>query len=203
MILIILATAATYAAAAWLGVLLAEALYADHVPFEDGPASIKVPQWSFAAAGGLLGAVTAWHGASTAQLVTLGFVTVALVACTATDFACGLVPDVFTLLPLGALLVWFGLHGNFSPAFSALVVAVPFAAVAAFTRGLGMGWGDVKLAALGGAVLGASGAVLAFVIACAAVFVASRVLGERTRPIAFAPYIVGGIGAVLMIGSAI
>ena len=202
--IIAFATAATYGAAAWLGVLLADALYSDRKPFEDGPESIAAPAWLFIAAGAAIGAAVALHHPGLSQLVTVGLVTVALVACTATDLRCGLVPDVFTLVPLVALVAWFAVHGNYGPALSAALVAVPFAAVAFATRGRGMGWGDVKLAALGGALLGARGAVMALAIACVAAFALTRFLGTRKKqPIAFAPYLVGGIGAVLMIGASV
>ena len=203
MILTILAAAITYAAAAWLGTLISDWLYSGQTPFPDGPATVTVPAWAFPAAGALLGAAVALHGASMTELAIVGLVTIALVAGTATDLKCGVVPDIFTLLPLAGLVLWFGFHGDYGPLFSALVVGLPFAVVAALTRGHGLGWGDVKLAALGGALLGARGAALAFAIGCVAAFVISRFLTPRGKPVAFAPYLVGGIGAVLMIGSAI
>ncbi len=202
MILMMFTAVATFAVAAYLGLLIAEALYAGQEPFEDGPQRIVVPKWVFVAAGALVGIAMAFHGVSTAQLITSGIATIALVACAAVDLECGLVPDVFTLLPLGALVLWYAFHGDFGPALSAVVVAIPFAVVATFSRGRGMGWGDVKLAALGGALLGARGAVIALFLACVAVIIASRIIGrDKKQPVAFAPYLVSGIGVVLMIGA--
>jgi prepilin signal peptidase PulO-like enzyme (type II secretory pathway) len=81
-----------------------------------------------------------------------------------------------------------------------VLVALPFALAATLSRGRGMGWGDVKLAALGGALLGAPAATLAFVLAALAAYAGSRFAGDRARPIAFAPYLAGGIAVVLIVG---
>ncbi len=81
---------------------------------------------------------------------------------------------------------------------------MPFAFAAYLSRGRGMGWGDVKLAAVAGAMLGASNALLALALAAFAAAVAAR-LQKRTlvidgrgaaaatlaRPVAFAPYLIG------------
>jgi prepilin signal peptidase PulO-like enzyme (type II secretory pathway) len=62
-----------------------------------------------------------------------------------------------------------------------------------------MGWGDVKLAALGGALLGMRGAVPAFIVAAIAVYAVARVSGGVRRPIAFGPYLAASIAAALSI----
>jgi len=79
----------------------------------------------------------------------------------------------------------------------AVVMFLPFALFALLSKGRGMGWGDVKLAALGGAVLGPPAAMLAFAGACLiAVFIAA-LRKRRSEPIAFAPYLCGAIAASL------
>ena len=66
-----------------------------------------------------------------------------------------------------------------------------------------MGWGDAKLAALGGALLGAREAALAFMFAAIAAAVIARrsngmrLAGAMPRPIAFGPYLAAAIVAML------
>jgi prepilin signal peptidase PulO-like enzyme (type II secretory pathway) len=64
-----------------------------------------------------------------------------------------------------------------------------------------MGWGDVKLAALGGAVLGAGAALIAFAAACLVAVGVAWARGRGAEPIAFAPYLVASIGAALLLGA--
>ena len=78
----------------------------------------------------------------------------ALTGCWYCDLARGIVPDFFTLFPLAALGSFAAVEGEWRVLISAAVPFVPFALAAVFSRGRGMGWGDAKLVALGGAVLG-------------------------------------------------
>jgi prepilin signal peptidase PulO-like enzyme (type II secretory pathway) len=74
--------------------------------------------------------------------------------------------------------------------------AVPFAAFAAaalLSHGRGMGWGDVKLATLGGAVLGLEASLVALSLSCLAAAIYGYARGQRDVPIAFAPYLVAAI----------
>ena len=73
---------------------------------------------------------------------------------------------------------------------------VPFAVTSAATRGKGMGWGDAKLAALAGAVLGPLG-FLAMAVACAAAAAGYKVKRIASGPIAMAPYIATAIALAL------
>ena len=123
----------------------------------------------------------------------------ALSASWTTDAVRGLVFDVFTLAPLGALLLVAVVRGHWSLPISALVLALPFALTALFTRGRGMGWGDVELAALGGAVLGIQAAALLFAVVSLAAF-AVAMLRRVRGPIAFAPYLIAAIAAGLALG---
>jgi prepilin signal peptidase PulO-like enzyme (type II secretory pathway) len=63
-----------------------------------------------------------------------------------------------------------------------------------------MGWGDAKLVALGGAVLGAQASLAAFALSCFAAGVVSRFNGRRGMPIAFAPYLVIAVVGALALG---
>jgi prepilin signal peptidase PulO-like enzyme (type II secretory pathway) len=64
-----------------------------------------------------------------------------------------------------------------------------------------MGWGDVKLAALGGALVGMAGITLAAGAASLIVVLLSVARRRPRQPIAFGPYLAASIGASLGIGS--
>ena len=189
----ILVGAAAYGVAAWLGMLLGETLCAGTPPLPGRPVQVMPPTLLFAGGGAMLGASVVLHGLPSFQLATLALVTVALAAAAAADLSAGIVPDLVTLVPLGALLLSSAIRAQFGPLLSAFVVIIPFAGVAALSKGRGLGWGDVKLAALGAAILGARGAMFALASACVAAFVVSRVVRPQGRPIALAPYLVVGI----------
>lgn len=193
--------AALFGAAAYLGTLMASAVCANVVPFEDGPVPGRPPVAALAAAGAVLGAFVTAHGVAPAHIGLLLVVCAVLAACWASDVACGIVPDLFTLVPLAAVVLAAAfLHDWWIP-LSAAVALLPFACAAAASRGRGMGWGDVKLAALGGALLGMQTATLAFAVACTTA-VAVAYLGRRRGAIAFAPYLTAAIGIAIAIAAA-
>ncbi|HEY6234874.1 MAG TPA: prepilin peptidase [Candidatus Elarobacter sp.] len=186
-----------FGAAAWGGTLVAAALCADRAPYDDGPAPVAFARWPFALAGACVGVALAAHGESPERLALLAFVMLALAGCCAADLACGLLPDPLTLIPLAVVAGAGALAHDWAPLVSATLVFVPFALAATLSRGRGMGWGDAKLAALGGALLGAREAAFAFMLAAiAAAVIARRTTGAR-RPIAFGPYLAAAIVAML------
>jgi leader peptidase (prepilin peptidase)/N-methyltransferase len=195
--MIAVSTVLLFAAAGWTGALIGQALCAGRTPYDDGPVPIVVGRWPFAAVGGCIGLGVALRGEPPAQLAMLAFAVLALAGCTAADLAFGALPDALTLFPLAVVLAFGALTHDWMPALGASFVALPFAVFAFFSRGRGMGWGDVKLAALGGALLGARGAALAFTGAAAAAYVVARATGGVRRPIAFGPYLAGSIAATL------
>jgi prepilin signal peptidase PulO-like enzyme (type II secretory pathway) len=134
------------------------------------------------------------------ELGTSAFLVLVLVACWSSDSLRGIVPDVFTLLPLGILLAVAGARRDWLVFASALIAVTPFAVAAWTTHGRGMGWGDVKLAALAGAALGAPVAILAILVACIAAVVGSRLGRTKAGPIAFAPYLAAAFGAAIPLG---
>jgi prepilin signal peptidase PulO-like enzyme (type II secretory pathway) len=190
-------TVLLFAAAGWIGAVVAQALCAGRMPYEDGPRPIVVARWPFAAVAGGVGLAVALRGEPPAQLAVLAFVVLALAGCTAADLACGVLPDMLTLFPLAVVLAFGALTHDWTPAFGAAIVALPFAVSALLSRGRGIGWGDVKLAALGGALLGARSAAVAFMIAAIAAYVVARATGGVRRPIAFGHYLAGSIAATL------
>jgi leader peptidase (prepilin peptidase)/N-methyltransferase len=188
-----------FAAAGYVGSILG-LWFAERIEaLPDGPAPGKAPVGALIAACAIIGAVVTSHGTQ-AQVLLIAIVCVALVAIWITDTTRGVVPDAFTLGPLGLILLLSVWQHDWLVLFSAGVPFVVFATAAVLSRGRGMGWGDVKLVALGGALLGVQTAVLAFALACLAAVVLSYARGRRSGPIAFAPYLAAAIGLAIPLG---
>jgi leader peptidase (prepilin peptidase)/N-methyltransferase len=186
-----------YACATYLVLQLAARICDGIVPFDDGPAPGKPPVLALIAGAGFCGVALALRGADIPSLLLAALLTVALAACTYSDIRCGILPDVFTLVPLAIVLLIALVMRNPVPFIAAVVVFAPFAIAAFISGGRGMGWGDVKLVALGAAVLPLQSAMLAFSAACIVAVVVAAIRRRRTEPIAFAPYLSGAIAAAL------
>lgn len=182
-----------FAAAGFLGVVLASSIVPRIQRFEDGPAPSPSPDYAIIGVCGLLGAIVTPHAGSPAQIAFLAVLFVSLAAIWHTDVRTGIVPDVFTLGPLAIITLVALIERDWMLLISMAVPAVPFAIAAWISKGRGMGWGDVKLVALGAAVLGAQTATLAFAIACVAAVLFAFWKRRTAQPIAFAPYLVGAI----------
>jgi prepilin signal peptidase PulO-like enzyme (type II secretory pathway) len=185
-----------FAAAAWTGMLIADVLCADRIPADDGPEPIALKRWPFVGCATVLGLIVGFQGISPLHAAICTIAVLALAGCAAADLSCGMLPDILTLGPL-AVVVGSGvmLH-SWSPAIGAVLVFLPFALVAISSKGLGMGWGDAKLAAFGGAFLGVRDATLAFILAAIAAYIVARRSGHPKRPIAFGPYLAGSIATL-------
>jgi leader peptidase (prepilin peptidase)/N-methyltransferase len=195
--LIVLLSMALFAASAALGSYASRLVCAGIEPFPDGPPSGN-PRVPYVIAGcAVLGAVAAARGLPPMLLLIFCLVSGVLAAIWYADIVCGIVPDVFSLLPLVTIGIAAGFAGRWDVLLSAGIPMIPFVIVAAMTRGRGMGWGDTKLAGLGGALIGMQNAVLAFGIASVVAIVISRFRADRSRPIAFGPYLVVGIAVPL------
>ena len=189
-----------FSLAAVVGVLLGQTVAERLKPFEDGPLSSAVPVYLLVAGSAAIGAFVATHASNPAQIVLVAIVMTALVAGWCTDARTGIVPDVFTVGPL-AIVLLIGLWKHEWWLFvSAFVPFAPFAIAAALSKGRGMGWGDVKLVALGGAVLGAQISLAVFAVACLIAVVVSYAGGRKAGPIAFAPYLASAIAMGIPIG---
>jgi prepilin signal peptidase PulO-like enzyme (type II secretory pathway) len=193
--LTILFGAGFFAAAGALGVAIGNA-FAQRLPrFDDGPAPHTAPIPVLVAGCAIIGAIV------TAMAPTREVVLVDAVVCTAlagiwiTDARVGLVPDALTLGPLALLVTLALLQHDWRIFFLIGLLVTPFAMMAALSRGRGMGWGDVKLAALGAAVLNLPVAIVCFCAACFAAAIVHLVQGKRRGLIAFAPYLATAIGA--------
>lgn len=186
--------------AGYVGALLGQAFAERLEPLPGAPPPSPAPVPLLIGACAFIGAVVATHATAPSQALLIAIVCVALVAVWITDARRGIVPDIFTLGPL-AIMLLIGLWQHAWWLFvSAGVPFVPFALAAVLSRGRGMGWGDVKLVALGGAVLGAQVSVVAFAMACLAAVGISYFGGKKRGPIAFAPYLASAIGLAIPIG---
>ena len=113
----------------------------------------------------------------------------------------GIVPDVFTLAPLGIGAAVALFRQESWALASAAVVGLPFAGAALLSRGRGMGWGDAKLAALGGLILGMlAGTFLFGMASLVAVIVSAIRYRAQHVPVAFAPYLVSAIAIGIALG---
>lgn len=187
------------AAASFGGSLVGTRAVRDMQAYRNAPPSGSVPLPLLVAGAALVGAAQGVRGAFGVEIGLTALLLFALSASWTTDVTRGLVFDAFALAPLVALLLVAAARGTWSLPISALVLALPFALTALLTRGTGMGWGDVELAALGGAVLGIQTAALLFALVSLAAFGAAML--RRTRgAIAFAPYLITAIAAGLALG---
>jgi prepilin signal peptidase PulO-like enzyme (type II secretory pathway) len=194
---VILAAVVVSGAASYLGALVAEHLAKHIVPFEDGPRLGTPPVTMLVGCSGLLGAVTAWHGIGLEGAIIMSVLVWALTACWCCDVRTGIIPDYFTLGPLALVIGTSLFMHQYRPLTAAALVFVPFAITALISRGRGMGWGDVKLATLGGAVLMLPLSFFAFAVACLAAVIVAAIRGRSGEPIAFAPYLAGSIALAL------
>jgi len=189
-----------FALAAIVGTLIGNAAADKIEPFADGPQPSKPPVALLVFACAAIGAIVVPRAVDPFQIVAIAFVCGALVAAWCCDARTGIVPDAFTLVPLAVLLgaaVW---QHAWMMLASVVIVFVPFAVGAILSRGTGMGWGDVKLAALGGAVLGAELSLISFALACLAAVVVHYTMRGKRGAIALGPYLAAAIGLGIPFG---
>jgi prepilin signal peptidase PulO-like enzyme (type II secretory pathway) len=180
-----------FACAAIAGVLAAAAICSRVQGYADGPKSGVPPVVALIAGAALIGGIAGAHGAP-ARVGLVAIVAGAFVAAWYCDVARGVVPDVFTLGPLAVIAIMAFAWHDPRMVVSSLIVTVPFSIAAYLSRGRGMGWGDVKLAAVAGALLGASNALLALALAAFAAAVNAKFRRDSAlQPLAFAPYLIG------------
>lgn len=192
--------AAFFAAAAFLGIVLADSIAHRTKPFDDGPAPATPPVALLLLGSAVIGAIVATHAAP-AQIGFVAILWVALIGIWYVDVRCGIVPDVFTLGPLAIILAVALLQRDWMLLISMAIPILPFALAAALSKGRGMGWGDVKLVALGAAVLGAQMATLAFAGACICAVILAYAKHRSAQPIAFAPYLAGAIAVAIPVSA--
>jgi prepilin signal peptidase PulO-like enzyme (type II secretory pathway) len=180
-----------FVCAAIAGLVTAAAICSRVQAYDDGPQPGVPPVVALVAGAALIGGIAGAH-AEAARLGVVAIVCGAFVAAWYCDVARGVVPDVFSLGPMAVIAVLAFVWHDPRMVVSALIVVVPFSIAAFFSRGRGMGWGDVKLAAVAGALLGASNALLALALAAFAAAVGAKFRREAAmQPLAFAPYLIG------------
>jgi prepilin signal peptidase PulO-like enzyme (type II secretory pathway) len=190
--------AIVFAAAAASGIAAANAMLPKLERLDDAPPLVDFPPAALIVGAAVVGAAMGLRTPPLILLVITAIVVVGLIAAWYCDAKTGIIPDVFTLVPL-ALVVIFGLvQQQWMVLVSAVILFIPFAFLAFLSKGRGMGWGDAKLAALGGALLGVSTATVAFVLASfVAALAAWLKYRKRNAPIAMGPYLVAAIAASL------
>lgn len=182
-----------FASAAWFGYVLAGAIIARGTErFGDAKPLAIV------GTGCALGALIGLHESSPLHLLGLSLVVVSLAALVRCDIALHWSPPWLALVPLGAIIGIAIVHHAYTVPIAALLVSLPFASIALMTKGTGMSWSDVRIAALGASLLGFFPAVVAF--SSAALVLAFIQRGFRRGAGApFAPYLVGATAAATLI----
>ncbi len=193
---------ALFGIAAALGLFLAALIISRVQGHDDGPRPKRVPSVLLVVAAIMFGGVYVVR-ADSEHLAIAVLLCLALITMTACDLARGIIPDP---LSVGAFVLVAGdalvLHHDPRALVSGFLLFVPFAIVAAISRGRGIGWGDARLAAVLGAVLGLMNGLLAAALAAFAATVSQKfddavapIAGDGTVaapvPIAFGPYMIG------------
>lgn len=187
-----------FAAAATCGIVAAKAILPTLHRFDDAPPAVDFPPAALIGGAAVIGAIMGLRTPPMDLLIVTAIVVVGLVAVWYCDARTGIIPDVFTLVPLGLVVGYGLLQQQWMVLASAAIMFIPFAILAFVSKGRGMGWGDAKLAALGGALLGVSTATVAFVLASlVAALVAWLKYRKRNAPIAMGPYLVAAMAAAL------
>jgi prepilin signal peptidase PulO-like enzyme (type II secretory pathway) len=187
-----------FGAAATCGIFAANVLIPKIQRFDDGPPAVDFPPAVLIGGAAVIGAVMGVRTPPMDLLVITAIVVVCLVAIWYCDAKTGIIPDVFTLVPLGLVVIYGLVQRQPMVLASALILFLPFGILAFISKGRGMGWGDAKLAALGGALLGVSTATVAFVVASLVAALAAWLkYRSRNAPIAMGPYLVAAIAASL------
>lgn len=200
-LILIFAAGLTFACAAYGGTLLAAACFSRMpLALTDGPRPVPPPVSFIVISAGLLGAIIASRGTPPLGYVVFALLTFVLAAIWYCDMRWGVIPDALTIIPLIAVVVLAIVEQSWWTIASAIVPAIPFAIAAAISKGYGMGWGDVKFVALGGAVIGMQSAVLFFAASCFAAVIVSAIQRRGSQPVAFAPYLICGVAASLALG---
>lgn len=186
----------SFAAAVFAGIFLARRVCGSFAPLSDGPPpGIPPVRWMYGIAV-VTGAVLGLHAgaAEPAALIALSLgalLSGCFMAIWYCDTLTGIVPDCFTLPPLALVLLYGLIDRNVLIFVTAAALFLPFAYSAYRSKGIGMGWGDAKLVALGGAALGAP-AFLSVIGASLVMAIHAKLTKRMHEPIAFAPYLVVG-----------
>lgn len=190
--------AIVFGAAAACGIAAANAVLPKLPRLDDAPTAVNFPPALLIGGTAVVGAVMGARMPPLALLVVAAIAMAGMVAIWYCDAKTGVIPDTFSIGALAIVLLYGLMQHQWMVLVSAVVMFLPFGVLAFVSKGRGMGWGDAKLAALGGALLGFSAATVAFVIASfVAALAAWLKYRKRNARIAMAPYLVAAIAASL------
>lgn len=193
-----LVAAGVFASAAFLGIELSSALGRGTVRSEDSPEPRRPPVRALIGAAALLGGIVSFGGADWQTMLLGAVVCVSLAGCWYGAVAYGSMPDAFTLIPLGAVLISSLVEREWILALDALAPFVPFAIIAFVSKGRGLGWDDAKLAALAGALLGIQTSILALASASLAMVLFAVARNRKREAVVFAPYMISAISLAMV-----
>lgn len=185
--------AASFACAAFFGIVLARAFCRGKIPYDDGPTPKHPPVLGLTLASAAFGAANGLHGVPLYGIAVLAVLCGTFAAIWYSDVRLGLIPDAFTVAPLLVFSVYAAVRGDWTAIGSAVLTFAAFGAIAAASHGRGIGWGDVKLAALGGVLLGIGTAALAFAAAGLLLAAGALIPGRRRKAVAFGPYLISAM----------
>ncbi len=129
---------------AFIAAYASRMICADVEPAPDGPRAGKPPVIALVVGAAILGGAIVAAQATPAQIGLSVLVVFAMVACWCSDATCGLLPDVFTLVPLALLAVFAFIQRDWQMALSAAFIFVPFAGMAALHTRARNGLGGCK-----------------------------------------------------------
>jgi prepilin signal peptidase PulO-like enzyme (type II secretory pathway) len=191
-------TACVFGGAAYAGVGLSR-LVVQHVTcLATQPGKPEPRLVYFVAGAALFGLALDLRGMDVQSLAMAAVLGVFFVACWHSAIAYGAMPDLFILVPLGAIVLSSLVTQNWPVLFSIFAVFAPVALLAYLSKGANLGWDDAKLAALGGAILGAEAALVSFAAAGVAAVVVAWLRKQTRHPIAFGPYLISAVALSLL-----
>jgi prepilin signal peptidase PulO-like enzyme (type II secretory pathway) len=200
---IVVAAAVIFACSAYLATSVASMIYAKDAPLEDGPRPGRVGLWQtlvMVVVAAAIGVVSVEHASDLRSLAVTDLAVFALCAVIWTDVTRGFIGDWFTLPTIAIVfVVGFSEQAFFPMLISFGLVTLPFVGAALISKGMGMGWGDVKLVALGAALLNVQTSMLMFAIACMVACGIAFARHKRGEPIAFAPYLATAIAIGMIV----
>ncbi len=191
-----------FAATTYGAVVLAKRVCRSIEPFADGPPPGEPPVFAMYGLAIAVGAALAYHHTSVSTLLCAALINGCLIAIWWSDVRCGIIPDVFSLPPLAIMLIYHIYTRDFWSLVIVAAVTFPFLFQAWRSKGLGMGWGDVKLAAFGSALLGQS-AFLTIIFSCFIAYAQAKIANRMQEPMAFGAHLVIGfeLGMILFAGT--
>lgn len=185
--------------ASLIGVLLGQMLSSKFVA-EENVRTFAPPAALIVAAGAVLGMAIVTHTLNPERIFVMALACLSLSAIVTVDSRYGIIPDAFTVGPLAIILLLALWQRDWWVLISTVVPVVPFAILAVYSRGYGMGWGDVKLAALAGALLGAELSAFALAVACLVAAIIARGFLRTRQAVPLGPYMAIAIAMALPVG---